>query len=69
MNHPGGSQARAGADLPGSDAPGSCISRVEVRPRNATGTGSAGPARRCPAAEAASLMGVFCAGVAIGVPP
>ena len=69
MNHPAGSQACAERICRDSEARGSCISRVEVRPRNATGTGSAGPACGGAAADAASLRGVFCAGVAIGVPP
>ena len=70
MNHPAGSQACAERICRLREARGSCISTVEVRPRNATGTGSAGPAPAAAAgAEAASLRGVFCAGVAIGVPP
>jgi hypothetical protein len=69
MNQPGGSQALAARICRFSEARGSCISKVEVRPRNATGTGSPGPESRGAAAEAASLRGVVCAGVAIGVPP
>ena len=52
-----GSQARAARSCRDSEARGSCISTVEVRPRNATGTGSPGPASRAPAAEATSLRG------------
>ena len=44
MNHPAGSQALAARICRLSEARGSCISKVEVRPRNATGTGSPGPA-------------------------
>ena len=61
MNQPGGSQAREERICRRSEATGSCISKVEVRPRNATGTASA--------AAAAGVMMVLCAGVAIGVPP
>ena len=68
MNHPSGSQARAARICRFSEARGSCISKVEVRPRNATGTGSGWPCSGARAA-AASLRGVLCAGVAIGVPP
>jgi hypothetical protein len=69
MNQPGGSQAREARICRFSEARGSCISRVEVRPRNATGTGSGGPPWPGAAAEATSFRDVCRAGVAIAAPP
>jgi hypothetical protein len=43
MNQPGGSQAWEDRICRRREATGSWSSRVEVRPQNATGTGSAGP--------------------------
>ena len=60
MNQPGGSQAWEERSCRLSEARGSCISRVEVRPRNATGTGSPGPLSGDAAAEATSLRGLLC---------